>query len=109
MGMKERIGRDDVKVYVAIKNGQPIGYVYCQTWKDNKYRASVRNISVLPKFRNMGVGSALMARSFEFLRKNAVQPVRTVTETAEGFYKKVGFKEDARFMRERKWISETQD
>ena len=49
-----------------------------------------------------------MACSFNFLRKNKVQTVSTVTETAEGFYRKVGFKMDAKFVRVRKWLSKVQ-
>lgn len=67
--------------------------------------ASIRNISVLPERRNLGVGSALMTRAFGFLRRSGVQIVGTVTETAEGFYEKMGFKVDARFVRVRKWLS----
>ena len=101
--MKERIGRKDVKVFVATKDDRLIGYVVCGITGDN--RASIGNISVLPDHRRMGVGSALMARSLDFLRKNKIQTLKTVTETAEGFYKKVGFKEDARFVRVRKSMS----
>ena len=99
-GMRSRIGRNDIKVFVAIKNDQPVGYVYCQIHSDN--RASIRNISVLPNYRKRGVGSALMARALDFLRKNRVQRLGTVTETAESFYKNVGFKVEKRFVRVRK-------
>ncbi len=80
-----------------------IGYVVCRITGDNT--GTIGNVSVLPDHRRMGVGSALMARSLDFLRKNNIQTLKTVTETAEGFYKKVGFKEDARFVRVRKSIS----
>jgi ribosomal protein S18 acetylase RimI-like enzyme len=100
---KERIGRKDIKVFVATKDDRLIGYVVCRITGDNT--GSIGNVSVLPDHRRMGVGSALMARSLVFLRKNNIQTLKTVTETAEGFYKKVGFKEDARFVRVRKSIS----
>ncbi len=107
--MEDRIGRDDVKVFVAVKNDRPVGYVYCQIREDSRARwgthASIRNISVLPEYREMGVGSALMARALDFLRKNSVQKLGTVTETAEGFYKKMGFRVDTRFVRVRKRLS----
>ena len=106
--MKSRIGRNDVKVFIAFKTGVPIGYVNCQIEESDKgwwdTGAFVRNISVLPKYRNMDVGSALMVRAFDFLRKNNVRIVGTATETAEGFYEKVGFKADAGFIRVRKRI-----
>ncbi len=101
--MMSRIKRNDVKVFMAFKNRQPVGYVTCQIKADNG--ASIRNISVLPDWRNKSVGSALMARAFNFLRKNRVQRLGTGTETAEGFYKKLGFKVEKRYVRVRKYIN----
>lgn len=105
MGMRNRIGRDDVKVFVAVKDGKLIGYVVCQIRKDNEVRADIRNISVLPGYRNMRVGSALIANAYDYLRESKVKTVSTVTETAEPFYRKVGFKVDARFVRVRKLLT----
>ena len=91
-----------------IKKAHPIGYVYCQIREDSRAwwgtDASIRIISVLPEHRNLGVGSALMASAFDFLRKNGVQIVGTATETAEDFYKKLGFKVDGRYVQVRKRI-----
>jgi len=103
-GMKKRIGRDDVKVFVATADNQVIGYVVCSIRETNRANGDIRVVCVLPKYRNSGIGTALMARSFNFLRKNNVRTVSTVTETAEGFYKRAGFKVDARFVRVRKWL-----
>ena len=108
-GMMSRIGRNDVKVFVAIKSGRPVGYVYCQIREDSRAqwgtRASIRNISVIPEYRKMRVGSALMAHALSFLRENKVSKLGTVTETAEDFYEKMGFKVDTKFVRVRKWLS----
>jgi len=102
--MKNRIGRDDVKVYVAITNNQVIGYVVCTISETDKTLGDFRNISVLPEYRNMGFGTALMNRAFDYLREHKVQTATTVTETAEGFYRKVGFKVDSKFVRVRRQI-----
>jgi len=102
--MKNRIGRDDVKVYVAITNNQVIGYVVCSISETDKTVGDFRNISVLPEYRNMGFGTALMVRAFDYLREHKVQTATTVTETAEGFYRKVGFKVDKKFVRVRRQI-----
>lgn len=102
--MKNRIGRDDVKVYVATTKNQVIGYVVCTTSETDKTRGDFRNISVLPEYRNMGFATALMNRAFDYLREHKVQTATTVTETAEGFYKKVGFKVDDNFVRVRRQI-----
>jgi len=104
-GMRNRIGRDDVTVFVAVADNRLVGYVVCSIRESNRAQGSIRNISVLPEYRNKGIGTALMARSFDFLRKNKVQTVSTVTETAEDFYRKVGFKVDARFVRVRKMLN----
>jgi len=102
--MKNRIGRDDVKVYVAATNDQVIGYVVCTISETDKTLGDFRNISVLPEYRNMGFGTALMNRAFDYLREHKVQTATTVTETAEGFYEKVGFKVDKKFVRVRRQI-----
>ena len=103
-GMKNSIGRDDVKVFVASEDGQVVGYIVASIRETNKTNSVIRVIAVLPEYRNRGVGAALMIRSFSYLRGNSVKRVSTVTETAEGFYRKMGFEEDARFVRVRKWI-----
>lgn len=105
-GMRRRIGRDDVKVYVAAVDDQVVGYVVCRIGEPDKSTAVINVICVLPEYRNRRIGTGLMARAFRFLRQNSVQRLEVVTETAEGFYKKTGFKEDARFVRVRKRLSE---
>jgi len=102
--MKNRIGRDDVKVYVAVANNHVIGYVVCTISETDKTLGEFRNISVLPEYRNMGFGTALMNRAFYYLWEHNVQTATTVTETAEGFYEKVGFKVDMKFVRVRRQI-----
>jgi ribosomal protein S18 acetylase RimI-like enzyme len=103
--MGERIGRDDVRVCVAVMDNAVIGYVVCSVDETVGERGTIRNVSVLPERRNRGVGTALMVSALDFLRRRNVKTVDTVTETAEGFYRKVGFKVDARFVRVRKWLS----
>jgi len=102
--MKNRIGRDDVKVYVATTNNHLIGYVVCTISERDKTLGDFRNISVLPEYRNTGFGTALMNRAFDYLRERKVRTATTVTETAEGFYEKVGFKVDKKFVRVRRQI-----
>jgi len=102
--MKSRIGRDDVKVFVAVTGNQVIGYVVCTLSETNETLGDVRNISVVPKHRNKGVGTALVNSAFRFLKAKQVRNVETATETAEGFYRKVGFRVDKRFVRVRRKI-----
>jgi ribosomal protein S18 acetylase RimI-like enzyme len=103
--MRNRIGRDDVRVDVATISNSVIGYVLCSIDETKRETGTIRNISVLPEHRRKHIGTALMASAFSFLRKNNVKTVDTVTETAEEFYRKVGFRVDARFVRVRKWLS----
>jgi len=102
--MENRIGRDDVRVFVALINHQVIGYVVCSISETDKAFGDFRNISVVPKHRNKGVATALMNHAFDFLKRNDVRTACTATETAEGFYEKVGFKVDKRFVRVRRKI-----
>jgi len=102
--MKNRIGQDDVKVFVATENSHVIGYVVASIRETNRTDSDIRVVAVLPEHRNKGVGTALMARSFDYLRRTKVTKVSTVTETAEVFYQKVGFKVDRSFVRVRKFL-----
>ena len=102
--MKNRIGRDDVKVFVATMRNRVVGYIVCCISEIDRTKGDIRNISVLPEFRNLGIGTALANRAFDFLKMKDVISVETATETAEGFYKKVGFKVDNKFVRVRKHI-----
>lgn len=103
-GMKNRIGREDVKVFVAEENKHIIGYVVASIRETYETDSDIRVIAVLPEHRNKGVGTTLMVHSFTHLKRNGVKKASTVTETAEDFYRKIGFKVDARFVRVRKML-----
>jgi N-acetylglutamate synthase-like GNAT family acetyltransferase len=102
--MENRIGRHDIKVFVAAIGNQVTGYVVCSISETDKASGDIRVICVLPEYRSTGVGTALISQAFDFLRANNVRRVHTVTETTEGFYKNVGFNVDKSFVRPRKQI-----
>ena len=102
--MRSRIRSDDARVLVAVMNNRVVGYVVCSVSETDGSGWDIRNISVLPRYRNSGVGTALINRAFNFLKSKRIETLSTATETAEAFYEEVGFKVDKRFVRVRKWI-----
>ena len=67
--MKNRIGRDDVNVFVAITDNQVIGYVVCSIRETNSENGDVRVICVLPTIETGGLELSLwLVRSTFFER-----------------------------------------
>ena len=79
--------------FIAELNGEAVGII------DVKVRnnlGDIENIVVLPKYRRVGVGSALLEKAVDFLRKKGAIVVRAETpikdKGATKFYAKNGFK-----------------
>ncbi len=86
------------KAFIAIVNGKVVGAVelgYIRL-RDGLH-AQVGYIFVDPDYRHMGVGSALLERSIEFLRKKGVKAVWALTspnnEATRALFRKFGFRE----------------
>jgi N-acetylglutamate synthase-like GNAT family acetyltransferase len=88
-----------------VVNKEVIGYMVASVDEIQRETGTVRVVRVVPRRRRRNIGTVLLENTFRFLRENNVKTVNTFTETAEGFYRKVGFKEDAEFVRVRKWQS----
>lgn len=81
---------------VAECNKRIIGYVCATVEKDGVLYGHIVSIAVHPNYRRRGIGSALLLRAIEDLRKMGVKIVylecRVSNEAAINFYKKHGFR-----------------
>lgn len=73
-------------VFSAWDNGKLVGCV--RVLSDLKFRSVIYDLAVLPQYQHRGIGTNLVQRCREACPGSGwlVQ-----TETAEGFYKKIGF------------------
>ena len=90
-------------------DSRKIGFVMADTnWFspfEMRKVGEIHELFVLPEFRNLGVGTALISRAFEYMklkgRKVAELWVGHRNYTAHRFYRKLGFEEKSPFG---KWI-----
>lgn len=81
----------------ASKGGVPVGSV---TLSLQEYTAGIWNLSVLPDYRNQGVGKALVQAALTEAKKNHYKTVMAVLMPkgmAWGIFKKLGFSEVSQF------------
>jgi diamine N-acetyltransferase len=94
--------------YIAYIDEEPIGYAlfFIRNYEQNPFRKSylgihIDQISVLPRYKKQGIGTALMATIENFAKdKNATQLELTYWENnveAKMFYEKLGFNPHMRF------------
>ncbi len=85
------------KFFVAEKDGKVLGYVGISAIIDEGY---ITNIAVFPKYRKMGVGTALLEYLFNFAREKELSfislEVRESNSNAISLYKKFGFTKEGK-------------
>ena len=54
-------------------------------------QALLRSLAVIPEFRKLGIGRRLVARLEEAARADGVKQLVLLTETAEGFFRSLGY------------------
>ncbi len=76
-------------VFSAWINGKLVGCV--RVLSDLHFRSIIYDLAVLPEYQNNGIGKELVRRC-----RNACESSEWLvqTETAKGFYEKIGFKEN---------------
>ncbi len=85
------------KFFVEVKNNKVLGYIGISCIIDEGY---VTNVAVFPEFRNKGVASALLNRTFSLARDLGLAfislEVRESNSTAISLYEKFGFKTEGK-------------
>ena len=89
------------RLFIAKENDKSVGYALVrisggsETWKSGDQIAEIETFSILLEYRNIGLGSRMMAEIYAFLREEGIREIGvTVVDTnvdAIGFYQKHGF------------------
>jgi len=105
----KQLEADNWFCYVVSENEKPIGYglFFIREYKENTFRKSYKavhidQICILEKYRNQGIGKALVKKMEDFGRTmNASEIELTYWEKnieAKGFYKLMGFESHVDFV-----------
>ncbi len=97
--------RDPEGIFVAKVEGRKVGFVAGDAnWFSKRARRNVgaiHEIVVLPEFRGLGIGKALMTKVMEYFREKKLDTaelwVGDENFRALEFYRKLGFKEEGRY------------
>ncbi|MEW6511015.1 MAG: arsenic resistance N-acetyltransferase ArsN2 [Bacteroidota bacterium] len=74
---------------VAERDGELVGAIGVELYGET---ALLRSAVVAPAWRNAGIGSALFAQIVALARKHAVRRLILLTETAEEYFRRKGFR-----------------
>jgi ribosomal protein S18 acetylase RimI-like enzyme len=97
---QDRISEDYGCIFVAVVNGNIIGYLAGSLTKAEEYRnmpitAELNNTFVLDEFRSMGVGTSLYKKFIEWCKEKKVKRTRVQASAqnirAIKFYRQKGF------------------
>lgn len=81
-------------VYLAIFNGNAIGFLYVQSYAWNQL-CQIQGLAVSPEFQRQGIASALVARAEEFARSKKARGIYVDTPTTNSggrkFYEALGY------------------
>lgn len=92
-----RTFENGTKFFVCEKDGKVLGYVGLSAILDEGY---ITNIAVFPKYRKMGVATALIEHLFDFAKQNSLSfislEVRVSNQNAISLYEKFGFKAEGK-------------
>jgi ribosomal protein S18 acetylase RimI-like enzyme len=99
--LSSQLRHEDVAVFVAVEDGNIVGYVYCgiepQSWKELRERAGfVHDIVVATSSRRGGIARALMNAALDWLAGRAIPRVLLWTATgnieAQALFESLGFR-----------------
>ena len=99
---KERLKSDDSCVFVAAIYDEIVGYLIGNVAESASYRkldkfGELENMFVLEKYRNLKIGSKLVAMFIDWCKIKNIKRIRTEASAANkkaiDFYKKNGFEE----------------
>jgi ribosomal protein S18 acetylase RimI-like enzyme len=86
--------RETYGVYLAVSNGEAVGYLYVQYYAWNQL-CQIQGLAVSPDFQRRGIASALVARAEEFAKAKHARGVYVDTPTnnlgGRKFYEAIGY------------------
>jgi ribosomal protein S18 acetylase RimI-like enzyme len=94
-GLRERITREEGPMFLAVEDGEVVGFTQGVLGEDSPAEAVVGSIYVFPEYWNEGIGTELLYRLFDAFREkdwNSVcLAVMAENDVARSFYDKHGF------------------
>jgi ribosomal protein S18 acetylase RimI-like enzyme len=86
--------RENCGVYLAISNGNAVGFLYVQHYAWNQL-CQIQGLAVSPAFQRQGIASALVARAEEFAKSKGARGIYVDTPTTNRggrkFYEAIGY------------------
>lgn len=102
----EILEREDMKIFIALVNKKPAGIVtfFIQpNIRHGDHRGHIEDFFVTEKFRNKGIGSALITHIKDYCRSNKIKVIKLNSGIellpAHVFYEKNGGKTTEKFFR----------
>ncbi|HEY6952172.1 MAG TPA: arsenic resistance N-acetyltransferase ArsN2 [Bacteroidota bacterium] len=85
----ESIGNGTTTFYLAEEKGNLLGIAGFEFYGDD---ALLRSVAVPPQIQNKGIGDGIVDSMIVLARERNIKRIVLLTETAEGFFRKKGFK-----------------
>jgi amino-acid N-acetyltransferase len=82
--------REHLKTALVARSGDHV--IGCGTLELYGSEALLRSVAVEPSFQGRGLGKQLMQSVLDFARKEKVKTVYLLTESASGFFARLGFR-----------------
>jgi amino-acid N-acetyltransferase len=82
------LSTSDLQMWLVEAEGGLVGVIALERFGSE---ALLRSLAVIPEFRKLGVGRRLVARLEEDARADGVKQLVLLTETAEGFFRSLGY------------------
>jgi amino-acid N-acetyltransferase len=81
---------DHWKTFLIARDGEKV--VGCGGAEAYQFAALIRSVAVLPEYRSHGIGRKLVRQLLDRLASRGLREFYLLTTTAEGYFKKRGFK-----------------
>ena len=81
---------DHWKTFLVARDGEKM--IGCGGAEAYQFAALIRSVAVLPEYRSHGVGRKLVRQLLDRLASRGLREFYLLTTTAEGYFKKRGFK-----------------
>ena len=94
-GLRERIAREEAPMFLAVNDGEVVGFTQGVLGEDSPAEAIVGSIYVLPEYWGRGIGTELLHRLFSAFEEkgwdSVCLAVMAENDVARSFYDKHGF------------------
>ena len=89
------------------EKGQVVGFIMVSriemtSWFFEDRYGFIREFWVAPEYRNRGIGAELLAQAEAFFARQGIHKMILTSDTAEGFYRKHGYRRDEGIMAKNK-------